>query len=37
MTHILDGKKRSLAESEKGNVTEGKDTLIGGEKMLSSG
>ena len=34
-THILEGKKRSLAESEKRNVMEGKETLVEGKKKSS--
>ena len=33
--HILEGKKRSWAESEKGNVMEGMETLVEGKKKNS--
>ena len=36
-THILEGKKRSLAVSEKGNMIEGEETLVEGKKEGSVG
>ena len=35
VTHILEGKKESLTKSEKGNVMEGKETLVEGKKKSS--
>ena len=33
--HILEGKKRSFAEGERGNVM-GKETLVEGKKKISA-